>query len=247
LGGPRQEILLDMYYGSRGEYIFPDEDMTVFRRAHYKLIEGHVRDPHWYSESSSDAMNTTDTTWKPKMLERAVRFIEWIFGVGRADSFRVMLTHQIFQPLYLAEQRAARVDTVQLYDVEADPSEKVNLAKDFPDVVADLHKRAMTIRDARPEQQKFWFTVRVPDEYHQNLKPGDCRGLVPKDECHFVHPWLADDVEVSTVPLVDAKLDSEAKLAKIQKSLVASLMLFFLMLGSCWMRLARRSSKTKVE
>jgi arylsulfatase A-like enzyme len=45
--GPRTEFLVDMYYGSEGEFLYPAEDLASYRMGKWKLIEGVVRDPNW--------------------------------------------------------------------------------------------------------------------------------------------------------------------------------------------------------
>ena len=47
---------------------------------------GDTRDPHWYSEPTSDAVRTSDKTiWPRVVLEKSVRMLEWVFGEERVD------------------------------------------------------------------------------------------------------------------------------------------------------------------
>ena len=45
---PRSQALLEMYYGTSGEFMFPEEDVVAFRKGRFKLIEStRLRDAHW--------------------------------------------------------------------------------------------------------------------------------------------------------------------------------------------------------
>ena len=41
---------------------------TVFRKGRYKLIEGNLRDGHWYTESTADRVATTDDGYLHRVL-----------------------------------------------------------------------------------------------------------------------------------------------------------------------------------
>ena len=59
---------------------------AAYRRGKYKIIQGNIRDPHWYTEPSQDKVATSDQSLVPRILEYFVRFMEFIFGNGPCDS-----------------------------------------------------------------------------------------------------------------------------------------------------------------
>ena len=49
VSSPRKSILLDLY--DKREFVFQEESMAALRSGDWKIIDGTVRDPHWYYES----------------------------------------------------------------------------------------------------------------------------------------------------------------------------------------------------
>lgn len=80
----------------KGELFDPSEHLAALRRGKWKLIDGIVRDPHWYTESGRDGLNSTDDTWVVPVGEAVVRAMEYVFGRGPTDSFRSMIVHTVF-------------------------------------------------------------------------------------------------------------------------------------------------------
>jgi len=194
-GGPRTQMLIDMYYGSLGEFIF-DEDVLAYRKGNYKLIEGIVRDPNWYIESTEDKLNSTDTSWVVSVGEKLIKFFENIYSKGPFDSARVSLTHQVFHGSYVKKQDKKQV---QLFNIKEDPRETTNLASTHPEIVNELRQEAEVIKKNRPAQQRFWYILERTTEWPNTFVPGDCsqqKDDIAPEYCRFTHPWFADSVSV---------------------------------------------------
>jgi hypothetical protein len=123
--GPRTEVLLDMYYGSKQESLF-EEDLHAIRQGKWKLIEtvGGFRDMEWYRESSSAvwAINSTDTTGAALWTER---FLQWLEGTkvsdSKYDTLRDLVVHLGFQAYMQSSSVADGNHITLLFDIEADP------------------------------------------------------------------------------------------------------------------------------
>ena len=198
---PRHSMLLEMYYGSRGEFMFEDEDVVAFRRGRFKLIEAsRMRESLWWHEPSWDRLNNSDRSWTTTLGEAAIRALERLSG-GPApfDTYRDMLVHVGIQHWY---DNADVQGRTLLYDIEADPEERRNVAAQHPDVVEALRQEVAAIRDRRPPQQRFWMTIDRDTQWDSTLAPGECHGLLPPSQCRFAHPWIPDDVDLDSLPLV---------------------------------------------
>eukprot|EP01126_Amoeba_proteus_P027132 TRINITY_DN2690_c0_g1_i2.p1 TRINITY_DN2690_c0_g1~~TRINITY_DN2690_c0_g1_i2.p1 ORF type:complete len:630 (-),score=132.95 TRINITY_DN2690_c0_g1_i2:126-2015(-) len=193
---PRDRVLIDMFYGSKGEAVFSD-DTVGYRKGKYKIVLGTTRDPNWYYEPTSTTLNSTDTSNVVYWGERVIQFLEGLAGVGPFDSTRVAITHQILHSYYAATQSSGNV---MLFDLEVDPEEKNNIAVQFPEVVSDLKNDIDVIRKERPPQQKYWMTI-PPAQWANTLREGECPPNT--DFCRFTHPYFADDVNLSTIQLID--------------------------------------------
>jgi arylsulfatase A-like enzyme len=196
---PRTEMLVELYVP--GEFQFPDEDMISYRKGNFKLISGDIRDPHWYFESTHDAMNSTDTVPLPlgvkANFEPQIRNGEAIFGQAPFDSTRVALTHANAHRQYVLQNR----DKTFLFDLEADPAEQHDLSAAMPAKVAELRAAAMPYFINRWPFQPYW-KILPPLAFIQSLKAGDCsmNPLVAPASCFFLHPFLADNTDPRTVP-----------------------------------------------
>lgn len=206
----RQEVLLDIY--SVDENVFGDA-AVAFRQGKYKLLEGTFRDPHWYKEPTSDWMNTSDTGWVATVGELVVRGLEDIFGAGPFDTARTAITSNVFHQRYKDAGTG-----VFLYDIEADPGETNNLAESNPEVVQELRDRVEHLRAARPiPQQKYWMTVDLEEAYMATFVPGNCsmNKDIEAEFCRFVHPFLADDHDVSSMELIDGQEWAQRRMLSI--------------------------------
>ena len=216
--GPRREVLLDLY--CVGESVWDREEVAAMRVGRYKLVQGTARDPHWYGSRALGTpgtagtagegregalggwagrllaqlapvrLSTTDAGWAAAAGEALVRAVEPLVGAAQFDTLRaVVVWGHVLGP--------TRNGTL-LFDLEEDPLEMTDLAAERPALVADLAARIDAIRRARPPQSTYWMVV---DNFRATLEPGSCGGAVAEADCLFAHPWLADDANLSAIPL----------------------------------------------
>lgn len=185
LNSPRTEIVFDLI---DPEDSFFSEGMISFRSGDIKIIDGLVRDKHWYHESTVDRMNTTDDTWISIVGEYALRVAEFVFGDSKFDTAHHILAHGLVMHAFSSH------DEILLYNVTADPKEEVNLREVRPDVLKSMLKRANALLLTAVPQQPIWLIL-SHEESRKSWVPGDCsmNALIPDDECLFLHTWASDD------------------------------------------------------
>lgn len=210
LASPRTEILHEMYYGASAEESLFPEDLIALRVGKWKLVAsnpgGGFRDTHYYSHRAdgADRLNSSDTTWITALANGLLDTLEMMYGdESKVDTIRDLAVHLGVQAIF--RSISSKTGHVRLYDIESDPTERVNRAREHPDIVARLTERAEELRALRPPQQKYWMTVDRDTVWPSTLKPGNCEGnphVKSADECVFAHPWIDDDVDESTIELV---------------------------------------------
>ena len=91
----RDGVLLEMWE----EYDTPfGESLEAYRWKDFKFINGSVRDPNHYCESLTGYfLNISNPMWISYSVELLSKGLEAIYGVGRSDSLRIILTHQVVQ------------------------------------------------------------------------------------------------------------------------------------------------------
>jgi len=188
VSSPRKNVLLEMYYGSLGEFLFP-EDVAAYRKGKYKLIEAKgLRDTHWYKEPDNGLLNFDGYSWFYWFCEMSLRVMESFTDPGRFEALKDIVVHVLVQ-----EWMRENEESLYLFDLDADPEEKQNLAKELPHIVADLQRDVIAIRDARPPQQEWWMTIDRELEWKDTLEQGDCSNspeIEAANECWFAHPWI---------------------------------------------------------
>eukprot|EP00939_MAST-03C_sp_MAST-3C-sp1_P001564 g1564.t1 len=209
----RTEILHEMYYGATSdESLFP-EDLVALRVGRWKMIAtnpgGGFRDEHYYYHRADgrDRLNSSDTTWITFLANGALDALESFYhdAESKVDTIRDLAVHLGVHALFRALSARSSDSHVRLYDIESDPCERRDISGDHPEIVNKLLKRANTLRARRPEQQKYWLTVDRDTVWPSTLKTGDCAAnpaVESADECRFAHPWIDDDVDLSSVELV---------------------------------------------
>jgi hypothetical protein len=86
-----------------------------------------------------------------------------------------------------------------------------------------MRSKLASIRAARPPQQRFWMTLQLPDEYIATFVDGDCGSIVPNEQCRFVHPWLAEDVDLSSLKLTNQLDDSNDRFRRSGAIIIVTL------------------------
>ena len=90
---PRDGLLLERW--AAGDTPF-GETLEAYRLGDYKLINGTVRDPNYYGESSSGLfLNISRPLWITYTMETLIKCIEMVFGAGPFDTMRIILTHKV--------------------------------------------------------------------------------------------------------------------------------------------------------
>ena len=76
--------------------------------------------------------------------------MDWMFGEGPCDNFRMMIFN-----LWLFNHYADTEATL-LFNLAQDPEERRDLAAQLPEVAAALLEDVARLRAARPRQPKYW-------------------------------------------------------------------------------------------
>lgn len=190
----RSEVLYELYL--QEEFLFR-EALSAYRIGSYKLIDGPVRDPHYYFESSAGQVNSSDPSPFAKGLtELGIRLGDAVFGLAPFDQLRTFLTFGNLHSVYTARQRT-RQDTLRLFDLATDPLETTNLASlpQYTHIVAQLRSRIEKIKANRPTPiQKAYLQLPLDEVWSKMHVPGNCSmnpAIQPRD-CRFIHPWIPD-------------------------------------------------------
>jgi arylsulfatase A-like enzyme len=238
---PRSEIFLDLY--RKGDFIFPKEALRAYIMGDMKLIEGNIRDPHRYFESSEDRMNCSDPTIWTYVGEKVIRAIEAIFGAGQFDNSRITLTHRVFHNL--AVHFGPPEPHLRLYNLTSDPYEQHNIAEAHPDIVARIRGRLSDYEAKLPVQQKFWMQYHLDDYWKGTLVEGDCSQNPTIKNCKFTHPWLPDDIDPwrDAESLTDSLVYADDLLRGVALKATAALSFFLV----CTVLFCKKKTKTVIE
>ena len=212
----RDEILLDMYYPEESH---DHKTMQAYIKGKYKLIIGDVRDPYYYTEPTSDHIETTDDYLFPRVLfEKLTRIMDFTFGERKAEMYRALLNNFVLFQVY-----SKRIGPqVLLFNLDTDVREEHNIAESHPEIVSDIMATLEKIKEKSPDQADY-FNV-VLDAVNKRV-PGDCiRTGVPDEHCFFVHPWVSDDTDLSTVARVEG---TTLMFRMLIKTLVPRLLIVF--------------------
>ena len=191
----RREMVLEMY---TKEDSHDGTESVAYRNGRFKIVQGHFRDPHWYSEPVSDMVATSDDdSWTPRLLELIVRIAEWIFGNGPTD----IMPHGMLLNVILFNHHIKRQGGVKtwLFDLEKDPNEMNDLvqSKAHHKILRSMVLTLQEIKYGRPvPTHQYWYVH--PNWEEDGFVPGDCSmqpsGLL--ENCKFAHPWLEDDADL---------------------------------------------------
>merc|ERR1712240_393893 len=191
----RTEVLLELL---NGKQTHDGTHSKAYRDGKYKLIWGNIRDPHWYKISTEDSISTSDTSFGPIMLEKFMTLMEKTFGNGPMDIIRLNLFNRVLFEHYKWEQKKRipnNEDQIVLFDLEADPEERHDLANEKPDIVEALKKKLLDLTKKAPRIQPYWKMMK---NYTEGFVSGHCPGIKEK-YCKFTHPWLPEHVDLNDV------------------------------------------------
>ena len=89
---PRDGVLLEMW----AAYDTPfNEQLEAYRLGDFKLINGSVRDPNYYWESTTGRfLNISRPLWSSYGFEILIKGMEAIFGAGPFDTLRILIAHK---------------------------------------------------------------------------------------------------------------------------------------------------------
>ena len=173
-------------------------ESVAYRNGKFKIVQGHFRDPDWYSEPVSDKVATSDDgSWMPRLLELIVRIAEWIFGNGPTD----IMPHGMLLNVILFNHHIKRQGGVKtwLFDLEKDPYEMNDLvqSKEHHKILRAMVLTLQEIKYGRPVPiHKYWYVH--PNWEQDGFTSGDCSmqqaGFL--DKCKFAHHWLEDDADL---------------------------------------------------
>ena len=225
----RDEIVLDLY--TAGESIFGKKSLVAFRKGDMKLIQGLRRDGNWYTESSTDRLNTTDPSWYSIIGEALVRTSEWVYGPSRFDTAHHVFVHGFIMNLFQVYSEDV------LYNITADPCEIADLSKSNPQLMKEMLARAEELKTTAIKQQPVYLEL-VDEIRESTWINGDCSRLSSstgelRSNCHFLHPWLPDDVDPSNndnQTLRDGRIHVKEIAATLVKLYVAGFTAIILML-----------------
>jgi len=197
-GSPaRNEVLIDVYTSKDSH---DKKNMVAYIKGKYKLIQGDIRDPYYYTEPVADHVQSTDPKWFPRVpYEKFARFLDYLFGERKAEMHRAS-----FMNYFLFQAYAKRIGPqILLFDLENDILEEHNIADEHPEIVKDILETAMAIRNKAPPVSNYF---EIYPHHDETIVSGNCTGSGRSSKlCRFIHPWLADDVDLSTVTVVPAE------------------------------------------
>jgi len=185
----RTEVLLELFSSHQSH---DGSESAAYRSGKFKLIAGHMRDPHWYTEPTDDKVSTSDSSLLPRVLELIVRGFEWVFGNGPCDPVHIILMNSVLFNQYKSKTEPR----VMLFNIETDPEERDDISDQNPHIVKDLTARIEKVRAKMPASPRYWM---VSPNWTQAFLPGDCNGqdVLAEKHCRFAHHWLPESANLS--------------------------------------------------
>lgn len=236
----RKEMLLELFTAEDSH----DGTMSAsYRKGNYKIIQGNIRDPHWYSEPTQDRVATTDHGLIPRILESFVRVMEFIFGNGPCDIFvHGMALNVILFNKYVKDNGVKTM----VFDLDEDPEEKNDISGTHPKVTRSLLEAIQEYKHKRPYHPRYWM---VNPSWLNSFQPGDCSNqpLVTPAQCKFAHPWLDDSADLRDekgLGLENNMVNTTAELrAMVIGFVLLTLIIAFVLIKLCWLIFKRTNGK----
>jgi hypothetical protein len=209
---PRAGLLVEMY--SADESVF-NQSLSAYRLGDFKLIKGTVRDDNYYFESTNNKINCSHVSIGSQLIETVIDLFDNVFGKGQSDTVNIIMVHMWLHDLitftdalfprstqYLqttaADTAAHETTDLRLYNIAADPCEKVNLAGDlqYASVIAAIEKELSAIAANRPPSLPIdlQLDISLGAQWSKHHVGGDCSGnaAIKPSHCRFTHSWVAD-------------------------------------------------------
>ena len=123
------------------------------------MIQGYIRDPHWYAEPTVDKINTSDPGLLVRIIENIARFLDWIIGHVENDYLSLWIRNLM---LFNTYAKQGGLQTL-LFDVEGDPRETTNIAEQHPEIVKDLLADVEKYKKDQPKAAPYWMITRTED------------------------------------------------------------------------------------
>ena len=190
----RKEMVLELVRPGESHH-GPKAQSIAFRKGHYKVIQGDIPDPHWYYESKTDAVATSDTGLMAPLLEWIVRLSEKVWGNGPTD----IIPHGLLLNMILFNhyRHQAGMRTL-LFDLQNDPQEKIDISNSHPKVLKHMVEQLQHLKHSKKmPHHRYWY---VDPDWLQTFVPGDCSAFDQTSEiskkCVFAHPWLPDSADL---------------------------------------------------
>ena len=129
------------------------------------MLQGYIRDPHWYFEPTADQMNTSDEGIIVRIIENFVRLLDWLFGHAENDYWRLWLANYV---LFNTYAKKGGLQTL-LFDIKNDYLETRNIANEHPDIVQELLSEVERFKKDKPHAAPYWM---VTKDWGRTFIPG---------------------------------------------------------------------------
>lgn len=216
--GIRNEVIMELISSEEG--IFED-GMIAFRRGDLKIVDGLVREKHWYSEPRKDRLNTTDDTMVSIIGETILRFFESIFNPAAFDTSHHVIAHGLVMNAFSSREE------ILLFNITEDPSETRSISQERPDLFASMMDRMGELLKTKRPQEHVWMEL-PPLKREQSWMPGDCSAApsIKPEHCRFLSTFAPDDVD----PLKGDLQNGKKHVVVVAKELVGMIASSFIIL-----------------
>ena len=129
---------------------------TVWRKGKYKVIQGQLRDPHWYTEPTKDRLNSSDSGLRKQIIENILRVTEPFCGVDFHNKLSMFLSNSFLYKSYITKYGFQTL----LFDIENDPQERNNIASVHPEIVNELLSEIERYEKDSLKGVPYWMLIR---------------------------------------------------------------------------------------